>query len=104
MLVTGVDTYVGAHVALCAMYNGFKVRGTVQNMNDSVMFNQLKNAFGDKFPELQLQLFQDRLDSVGKTANLATGCKFVVHAHQVWIPPSGPSDQGVWDIMADKKM
>ena len=92
MFITGVDTFIGGHLALCAIYNGFKVRGTVQNTNDLIVNNQLKNAFGEKFVELQLELYQDRMDNEERTQNLASGCKYIVHAKQIWKKPSGPRD------------
>lgn len=53
--VTGISGYIGSHVALLFLKDGgFRVRGTVRDLNDPVKVNPIRNAYGELFSQLEL--------------------------------------------------
>ena len=53
--ITGITGFLGANVCLAFLKDGgFKVRGTVRDVNNMKKLDPLKNSFGDLYNELEL--------------------------------------------------
>lgn len=82
VIVTGVNTFIGSHVALCFLHNNFKVRGTVFKKDDRQRLIELKKAFGDKFD--LMHIVEWNLKDETRFKNLCNGVRFIVHAHDYY--------------------
>lgn len=53
--ITGISGYLGSYVCHTFLQDGrFKVRGTIRDPNNEARVAPLKNAFKDKFDEIEL--------------------------------------------------
>jgi nucleoside-diphosphate-sugar epimerase len=52
--LTGISGYIGMHVGLALQREGFRVRGTVRDPTNAKKTQPIKDAFGDRFSEIEL--------------------------------------------------
>lgn len=78
VLISGISGYLGSHVCHLFLQDGsFKVRGSVRDKNNEKKLQPLKDAYGEKFNEIELvelDLLND--ESINKAAE---GCDYIVH-------------------------
>ena len=54
-VVTGISGYAGSQVAYSLLQDGtYRVRGTVRDKNNEAKIAPLREAFGDKWDEIEL--------------------------------------------------
>ena len=75
--MTGISGFIGMHVGLALMDEGFTVRGTVRDPANEKKVKPIKDAFGDRFGQLTL-LKADLLDEDSMLAAIE-GSDYVAH-------------------------
>jgi nucleoside-diphosphate-sugar epimerase len=91
VLVTGISGYIGSWVTLRALESGkYLVRGTVRNAKDEDKLKILKEAFKDRYEEIELvQATLTDQDSIDKAVE---GCEYVLHVASPF-PLESPKDE-----------
>lgn len=78
ILVTGVNGYIGAHVAHSLLTHGYTVRGTVRSESKGEPFKELFKKYGDKFhlvvvPDvIALNAYDDAVKGVAGVVHVST--------------------------------
>ncbi|KAG9050717.1 methylglyoxal reductase (NADPH-dependent) gre2 [Tulasnella sp. UAMH 9824] len=78
ILVTGVNGYIGAHVAHSLLTHGYTVRGTVRSESKGGPFKELFKKYGDKFhlvvvPDvIALNAYDDAVKGVAGVVHVST--------------------------------
>ena len=86
VLVTGASGYIAAHIIQQLLEQGYRVRGTVRNLNDDKKVSALKNIF--KNPKFPLELVEANLLNENSWTNAVKDCTIVLHTASPF--PSGP--------------
>ena len=76
VLITGLDGYLGSHVALAFLENGnFRVRGTVTSLkNDMKMEKLVLGTYFSKIEIIETNILDEK-----SIVNSAENCDFIVH-------------------------
>ena len=91
LLITGVNGYIASWTAYKAIETGkFKVRGTVRNKDDEKKVQLLKDAFGDKFDELELVNVD--FSKTEQVQAAVDGATYVFHMASPF-PPASPKHE-----------
>ena len=78
LLITGINGYIGSWTTLKALESGeYIVRGTVRDAKNTSRLQPLKDAFGDKFD--QLELFSADLTDKESLKKAVEGWDYVLH-------------------------
>ena len=76
--ITGITGFLGAHVCLLFLKDGgFKVRGTVRDLNNQKKLAPLQKAFGEYFNKLEL--VQAELSDAESIDKAIEGADYVIH-------------------------
>lgn len=77
--ITGITGYVGSHVARQFLQDGgFRVRGTVRDLNDSAKIDPIKQAYGEDLFS-KMELVQANLTDDKSLSAAVAGSTYVVH-------------------------
>lgn len=84
--ITGISGYIGAEVTMQFLQDGgYRVRGTVRDVNNQAKLEPLRQAFGEHYDSIEL--FQADLSDAASLNRAIAGATYVVH---VASPISGP--------------
>ena len=82
VLVTGASGFIAAHIVQQLLISGYRVRGTVRDLNDRSRTEPLKTLCPSAAYPLEL-VEADLLDA-GCWGEAVKGCKYVLHVACPW--------------------
>lgn len=92
VLVTGASGYLAAHIVKVLQDDGYKVRGTVRNLEDETKVKPLKELCADASHPLELVEADLLKEETWESA--VKGCTYVIHTASPFpsTPPPNPDD------------
>ncbi len=98
VVITGVAGYLGSWVTKLFLEDGsFEVRGTVRDKTNEKKIDPLRQAFGERFNDLEL--VEADLLKPESLFSAIEGCDFVVHTASP-VPSNFPKDENIVIIPA----
>jgi nucleoside-diphosphate-sugar epimerase len=89
VLVTGASGFIASHIIKQLLERGYRVRGTVRNLNDYKKVFPLKNLVPN--PKHELELFEANLNDPSSWLHPIKDCTYVIHTASI-LSKSSPRD------------
>lgn len=92
ILITGINGYVGSWIAYAALKSGYRVRGTVRDVNNEAKIKHLKDL---SFPEVsshKIEFIQADLLKEENWLEAVQNCDYIIHAANPY-PLEDPDDE-----------